>query len=72
MKKTVDYPDTVVSKGMLLDLCPFVAIAMPVLMIVDPSRKLLTIIAPYAIFGGMITLFGELIFTDEDPSLNAA
>jgi hypothetical protein len=57
----------VVSRGLLLDLCPFCAIALPTLMIIDPSRKTLRIIAPFAIFGGLITLFGGISTGEDNP-----
>jgi len=59
-----------ISKALLLDLCPFTALMMPVCLVVDPTRKLAAILAPYAIFGGAITLFGE-ITTDPEASWSA-
>jgi hypothetical protein len=61
-----DIDDTIViSKGFLLDLCPFIALILPFSLIIDPSRKFASILAPFAIFGGLITLFGE-IFPNSD------
>lgn len=50
------------SKALLLDLCPFVALALPLSLIFDKTRKIATIISPFAIFGGLITLFGGILF----------
>ncbi|MEF9984800.1 MAG: DUF5378 family protein [Malacoplasma sp.] len=50
------------SKALLLDLCPFVAILLPILLILFKNRNLANIIAPFAIFGGLITLFGGVLF----------
>jgi hypothetical protein len=58
----------VVSRGLLLDLCPFCAISLPTLMIIDPTRKSLRVVAPFAIFGGLITLFGGISTGECDPT----
>jgi len=54
-------PTISISKGLLLDLCPFVAFFLPVTMIIDPTRKTTCVLAFYGIFGGLITFFGEFI-----------
>jgi hypothetical protein len=57
--KNVD--DTIIiSKGLLLDLCPFCALMLPLCLIIDPTRRLAAVLSPFAIFGGLITLFGEI------------
>jgi len=50
-----------ISKGLLLDLCPFVAFFLSITMILDPTRKTTCVLAYYGIFGGLITFFGEFI-----------
>jgi len=65
-----NYGNVNVSKGLLLDLCPFVAFFLPVTLIIDPTRKLATTLAYYGIFGGMITFFGEFLVNDVDPTTN--
>jgi hypothetical protein len=42
---------------------------MPICLIIDPSRRLAAILAPFAIFGGIITLFGE-IATNSDGDVS--
>lgn len=49
-----------VSKAFLLDLCPFIAFFMPFLLTFDRSRVVLKVAAPYAFFGGVITIFGQI------------
>jgi hypothetical protein len=48
------------SRGLLLDICPFCAFAICVSIITDPTRKLAKIIAPFALFGGLITILGGI------------
>ena len=48
------------SKALLLDMCPATAVAINLLVIVDPSRKTAKAVAPMAIFGGLITIFGQI------------
>ncbi|MDR0857075.1 MAG: DUF5378 domain-containing protein [Mycoplasmataceae bacterium] len=54
----------VTSRAFLLDLCPFLAISLPLSLIVDQKRVTSRILAPFAVFGSIITLFGEVIFND--------
>ena len=49
------------SKALLLDMCPMTAVAIHIAVIVDPTRKGAKAIAPMAIFGGMITIFGQVM-----------
>ncbi|MGL5590862.1 MAG: DUF5378 family protein [Metamycoplasmataceae bacterium] len=50
-----------VSKAFLLDLCPFSALIMSMLFTFDRNRVVLKAAAPYAFFGGVITIFGQII-----------
>lgn len=59
-------PSYAISKALLLDLCPFACFFLCLLLIVDPKRQIVKYIAPFAIFGGCITLFGEILFVVED------
>lgn len=56
-KKNLTYYDSiVVSKALLLDLCPFVALALPFSLIVDKSRRIAQAISPFCILGGAVTI----------------
>ncbi|MDR3257884.1 MAG: DUF5378 domain-containing protein [Mycoplasmataceae bacterium] len=48
------------SRKYLLDICPFCALAICVAVVIDPTRKLAKIIAPFALFGGLITILGGI------------
>lgn len=50
-----------VSKAFLLDLCPFIAMFMSILLTFDRNRIILKTIAPYAFFGGAVTIFGQIM-----------
>lgn len=50
------YHSITISKGLLLDMCPFMALALPVSFIFDKSKKFSSYLSPFCIFGGMITL----------------
>lgn len=53
----LDYDDSItVSKALLLDMCPFVAIALPISLIVDKTRRVANAISPFAILGAGITI----------------
>lgn len=58
------------SKALLLDLCPFIALMLPLSLIMSKKRNIAKIISPFAIFGGLITLFGGVLF-DDNAKLNA-
>lgn len=58
----------IISKALLLDVCPFIAVAMCVSLIFDPSRRIARSLAPIAIIGGTITIC-SLAF---DGTLNAS
>ncbi|MCQ3914791.1 MAG: DUF5378 domain-containing protein [Mycoplasmoidaceae bacterium] len=53
----------IISRAFLLDVCPFSAFFLCVLLIVDPSRKIARSFAPIALIGGVITIF-SLTFDD--------
>lgn len=53
----------IISRAFLLDVCPFAAFFLCVLLIVDPSRKIARSFAPIALIGGVITIF-SLTFDD--------
>lgn len=70
-----------ISKALLLDICPFCAFALPLAMVLDPTRNVAKVIAPFAIFGGWITILTigitpginanlsvEFIFLGADPN----
>lgn len=54
----------ILSKSLFLDLCPFCAFIMPLLYIFDYKKKIIKIIAPWSMFGALITIFGEITFSD--------
>ncbi len=58
------------SKALLLDLCPFVAFILPLLLTFDRGRNILKAVAPYAFFGGAITIFGQIMSEDIPTSNN--
>lgn len=53
-----DRGDYVKSKALLLDICPFTFIFLLTACVVDPTRRAAKIAAPFAIFGGLITILG--------------
>lgn len=56
-KQTTSYYDSVVvSKALLLDMCPFVALALPLSLIIDKTRRIAQAISPFCILGGAITI----------------
>jgi hypothetical protein len=57
-----------ISKGLLLDICPFVCFALLISIIVDPTRRMAQVLSPFALFGGLITIcalstVGDVKFT---------
>lgn len=66
-----DMDDIIISRAWLLDLCPFVAFALPVTLIIDPTRKIASYIAPWAILGAVMVLFMQVPFQDSNSSVNA-
>lgn len=61
-----------ISKALLLDMCPFMCLVMSIAFICDPKRKFVKIISPWCIFGGAITLFGGILFENVPSGLNIA
>ncbi len=53
------------SKVLLLDLCPFVSVALPLSLIFDPTRNSSKVISLFALLGGLFTIFGSMIFINE-------
>ncbi|MGL6125354.1 MAG: DUF5378 family protein [Metamycoplasmataceae bacterium] len=49
-----------VSKAFLLDLCPFIALLISIMWTFDRERAFLKVLAPYAFFGGVVTIFGQI------------
>ncbi|MGL5617621.1 MAG: DUF5378 family protein [Metamycoplasmataceae bacterium] len=49
-----------VSKAFLLDLCPFSAFLISILFTFDRNRVVLKAAAPYAFFGGVVSIFGQI------------
>ena len=56
------------SKVLLLDMCPFLAVAMSITMLIDRNRKFLPILACFAIVGAGITIFGQIMFEQVGPN----
>jgi hypothetical protein len=59
------------SKGLLLDMCPFTAFVLPILMIVDYKRIVIGAFAPLAVFGALVTLFGGISFQQDNYTVDA-
>ena len=58
-----------ISKVLLLDLCPFMALVFPITIIISgPSLKIARTIAPAAMFGGFITVFFGCAFDSLDET----
>jgi hypothetical protein len=57
------------SRAFFLDLCPFAAFAICILVAVDPTRKAASIVAPFAILGGLLTIVGGYPFNNDNPEL---
>lgn len=59
--------DVIKSKVLLLDLCPFMAVALPIFLIFDRKRKWVGSIVYLSIIGGGITIFGQITFEQIGP-----
>lgn len=71
-KNFLEFKDGIyASKGLLLDMCPFNVLLLSILMICDPKRKILPIVAPFALFGGIITLFGGIMLNSDEITTQA-
>lgn len=55
------------SKVLLLDMCPFLTVFLPIMLIIDRQRKWVPSIAYFAIVGGGITVFGQIMFEKIGP-----
>lgn len=53
-----------ISKIFLMDMCPLMAVILPLSMILDKSRSITKVISPVALLGGLITIFGGIMFSD--------
>lgn len=51
------------SKAFLLDLCPAVALLLPLSLMLDPTKSIAKIISPYAIIGSVITIYSTTLST---------
>lgn len=60
-EKLQSYRESItISKALLLDLCPFLGIFLPISLIVDKTRKTSYVLAPFCILGGF-TVFGSIL-----------
>lgn len=48
------------SKALLLDLCPFLAFFVPVIIVFDRNRKVISYISYFGVVGGSVTIFGQI------------
>ena len=58
------------SKVLLLDMCPFLAVFMPIVLMIDRKRRFVPAIAFFAIVGAGITIFGQVMFEKVGPNGN--
>lgn len=69
-KNNLDYLGSItVSKALLLDMCPFVALALPTSLILDKTRRMATAMAPFAILGSSITIM-FIGYSDQDAAIS--
>lgn len=54
--------DVIKSKVLLLDMCPFLAVFLSLVLMVDRRRALASVLAYFAIVGAGITIFGQIMF----------
>ena len=54
------------SKALLLDMCPLSFVLLSISLIFDKSRSTSKVIAPVALLGGIITIFGEITFYNQN------
>jgi len=59
----------IISRGLLLDLCPFCGFFMPILLMVDPTRKAAKVLAPTSFLAGLTTILS--LAGDRDAVLTA-
>ena len=53
------------SKIFLLDLCPMISMLLPISLIFDKTRNTSKVLSLYGFLGGALTIFGNLIFTND-------
>ena len=58
------------SKVLLLDMCPFLAVFMSIVLMIDRKRRFVPAIAFFAIVGAGITIFGQVMFEKVGPNGN--
>lgn len=62
-----DYYDAFIfSKALLLDICPFCGLMLPITLMLDPTRYSCRALAPLALIGGLFTILCD-IPTSSDP-----
>jgi len=62
----LDYSRSVrFSKVLLLDMCPLSIVLLSFGMIFDKTKNIAKVIAPVAIIGGLITIFGSILFMEK-------
>lgn len=59
-----------VSKTWLLDLCPMVFVTLPISLIIDKTRNIAKVIAPFSIIGGFLTIISSVWNENLDPGVN--
>ncbi|MGL5520206.1 MAG: DUF5378 family protein [Metamycoplasmataceae bacterium] len=62
---------TLISKAFLLDLCPFISVALPLSLIFDRTRNIAKVLALFGIVGSAITIYGQIIFEKLGPGENS-
>lgn len=63
--------DVVISKVLLLDMCPFLAVTMPIWLLIDRRRQYVGCLAWFAIVGAGVTIFGQIMFEKVGPNGNS-
>lgn len=59
-----------VSKTWLLDLCPMVFVTLPFSLIIDKTRNIAKVIAPFSMIGGFLTIISSFWNETLDPGVN--
>ncbi len=60
--------DIYLSKVLLLDMCPLMAVLMPLSIIFSKKKVFAKVIAPITIIGAVVTIFGSCIWDNVSPS----
>lgn len=58
------------SKVLLLDMCPFLAVFLPIMLMIDKNRNWIPSVSYFGIVGGGITIFGQIMFEKIGPNGN--